>query len=115
MTYRRGALSVVAFGAGDAEAGVGGGAGVVRSAGSRPMAPACHRIVWVGNQHRAKMHPEPEMIAFSIYKFGSHSDFANGEFAEKLRPLSPATRRGICLELVGDLKKGRGFWRVVSE
>jgi hypothetical protein len=54
-TCRGGAVSVVAFGAGDAEAvAVGNRSGAVRSAGSRPMASACHRTVWVGNQHRLK-------------------------------------------------------------
>ena len=54
-TCRCGSLSVVAFAAGDAEAvAVENRSGAVRSAGSRPMASACHRTVWIGNQHRLK-------------------------------------------------------------
>jgi hypothetical protein len=47
-TYRRGSLSVVALGAGDAEAvAVGNRSGAVRSAGSRPMAANRRERYWL--------------------------------------------------------------------
>ena len=52
-TYRRGSLSVVAFGAGDAESvTVGNRSGAVRSAGSRPVASAYRAAKWCDNALR---------------------------------------------------------------
>ena len=71
-TCRCGSLSVVGFGAGDAEAvEVGNKSGAVRSVWSRAMASGCHRTVWVGNQHRVKMVVPGGTCASDTWRTGS--------------------------------------------